>query len=417
MSYEEIHYSTWKDRYLGIQGYFYLTQGIAMGVILFFAEYMRSLGLSDSESLYWQGIISAPWAIKIIFGWVSDNYSIKSYGRRKPYIATAGFLSLIGWFTLDLHSTFNAIFVISAIFTSTAIAIADSTFDALGVDITPPRRHGSMQGVAWGARGLGMGISAYIAGPIVDSGEWKLLFYVPGLLSTTAIIAILLIKEVKIIEITRVPGSTYADVFSQKPVQWTILFNIFSGAALTIVALLQTFLNEDLEYSNTNVGQIMMFFALGMLIGSVILGVLGDILHIRITLPVTTGLYAITILLVFFVDLSIMSYAISYFFLVGFVNGGYEATQMRLSMQNSPKVLAGTMFNLYNSLSNLGQFVIGGLIIAALVGPLGYKLAWQMATVFLLLALIPAMIIATKFKQKELEDLLVMEDPMSKYEE
>jgi hypothetical protein len=64
-------------------------------------------------------------------------------------------------------------------------------------------------------------------------------------------------------------------------------------------------------------------------------------------------------------------FAMVFFFLVGFVNGEYEATQMRIGMDNSPSIVGGSVYNLYNSLSNVGQIAIGSIAIAAFVTIVG----------------------------------------------
>jgi MFS family permease len=65
---------------------------------------------------------------------------------------------------------------------------------------------------------------------------------------------------------------------------------------------------------------------------------------------------------------------------------------MRIGMDNSPSVVAGTMYNLYNSLSNVGQIAIGAIAIGLLVEMLGdFRLGWQIGILFLFLALIPGL--------------------------
>ena len=101
------YYDVWRDYYLAIQGFFYLAQGIAMGAILFFPNFLRSLGATDSQSIIFQAIVWIPWYLKIFFGILSDNYPVKSFGRRKPYIFLAGILGVIGWATIPLFKTFS----------------------------------------------------------------------------------------------------------------------------------------------------------------------------------------------------------------------------------------------------------------------------------------------------------------------
>ncbi|MBN2231083.1 MAG: hypothetical protein JW779_15975 [Candidatus Thorarchaeota archaeon] len=125
----------------------------------------------------------------------------------------------------------------------------------------------------------------------------------------------------------------------------------------------------------------------------------------KTTLPFTTIIYAAIIFIVLFIDLSVVEIASIFFFFVGFANGGFEATQMRISMDHSPRIVSGTMYNLYNSLSNLGQIAIGAIVIAALVQIFAsYQIGWQFAWVFLLIALLIGNIIVTRYKPVGVDD-------------
>jgi hypothetical protein len=85
----------------------------------------------------------------------------------------------------------------------------------------------------------------------------------------------------------------------------------------------------------------------------------------------------------------------AFFFMVGFVNGGYEATQMRIRMDNSPSIVGGSIFNLYNSLSNIGQIALGSILIAAFIEIVGdYRFGWQLDVLFLFATLILGLYLA-----------------------
>lgn len=397
-------YPTWRDHYLVIQGFFYLSQGIAMGVTLFFAEFLRQLGVSDLNSIIFQAIVVIPWYIKIVFGILSDNIAISDYGRRKPYIFVAGFFALIGWLTMPLYDTFSILVLLSGFLVSLGIAVSDASIDALAVDITPPNRRGSMQGVSWGSRGLGFGVASFVAGSLVDQADWLLLFIVPGILTGLACFLVLLIEEKPLPDdFKKVPVEIYKQVFSHRAIHLTLIFQIFSGAGITIVALLQTFLDEELAYTNTDVGRILLYFAIGMLIGAVSFGILGDRIRVRIILPIATALYILTIISIFMVDLDQFGQISIYFGVVGLINGGYEATQMRLGMDYATTVLGGTMFNLYNSISNIGQFALGSIIIFSLTQILDLKVSWQFTSIFLLIAIIPAILLLKNYDSYDVE--------------
>jgi MFS family permease len=405
---ESSNYDVWNDYYLVIQGFFYLAQGIAMGAILFLPSFTRDLGLNDFESIVIQAVIWIPWFLKLIFGILSDNVPVKSYGRRKPYIFIAGIFGIIGWITLPLHTVFSVLFIISGILASFGTAMSDATIDALAVDVTPPRKRGIMQGVSWGSRGLGLGVSAIAVGILAQQGLWLQIYMIPGIIISVACFSVLLFKENPLPpDFTRVSLRTYGGVFKQKNVIICMLFQLISGAAISIVALAQTLFEEGLGFSPTLVGTIIAVFSVGMFIGAAMFGILGDKISVRITLPVTTLLYAIAVFLILILDVYATTIAMVYFFSVGFVNGGYEATQMRIGMDNSPSVVGGSIYNLYNSLSNLGQLAIGAIIIAAVGEYLSnWQLGWQLAILFLLTAMIPGLILA-----RTLHDEAFMEEP------
>ena len=392
----ESRYSVWRDYYFGIQGVFYFAQGIAMGALFFLTAFLDFLSLSPFERIAVQAIIWLPWYLKIIFGILSDNVPIRKYGRRKPYIFTAGIIGVIGWLTLPLHAVFGPLLLVSGILASLGTSMSDATIDALAVDITPPQKRGMMQGVSWGSRGIGVGISGLVVGVLADANQWFTIYAVPGVIVSLACFLVLLFKENPLPpDFKRVAVRVYKDVLKTREVLVCMLFQILSGAAIAILAIMQTYLDEAVGFDNATIGVIFVIFSLGMFTGAVVFGLLGDKVSVRLTLPITSAIYAILVISVLMLNLGDFAVASTFFLLVGIANGGYEATQMRISMDNSPSIVAGSMYNLYNSLSNLGQTAIGALMIAALVEALSdFRLGWQLAVVFLVVALLPGYLLA-----------------------
>lgn len=386
-----------------------------MGALLFLPAFLRDLGLTDFESIVIQAIIWLPWYLKLIFGVLSDNVPVKEYGRRKPYIFLAGIFSVIGWITLPFHTTFSALLVVSGIFAALGTAMSDATIDALAVDVTPPQKRGTMQGVSWGSRGLGVGVSAIAVGLLAEEGAWILIYLIPGLIISVACFTVLLFKETPLPpDFKRVSLGTYGSVMKQKNVLICMLFQLLSGAAIAILSIAQTFLEEGLGFDRITVGVVFAVFSIGMFIGAAIFGVLGDKISVRTTLPLTTVLYAVLIFFVIFLDLTDTTLSMVFFFSVGFVNGGYEATQMRIGMDNSPSVVGGSIYNLYNSLSNVGQIALGSIAIVAFVTIVGdYRYGWQLAVLFLFVALIPGLYLAKILRDEaftEEQDTMITPD-------
>jgi len=74
-------------------------------------------------------------------------------------------------------------------------------------------------------------------------------------------------------------------------------------------------------------------------------------------------------------------------------------------MDNTPPITSGTIFNLYNSIANVGLIAIGALAIAAFESLVGsYQIGWQLAWVFLIIALIPGYYLTKRSREPEFQE-------------
>jgi MFS family permease len=398
--------SVWRDYYLGVQSFFYFAQGVAMGALLFLTAFLGYLNVDEFGRILFQAVIWLPWYLKIFFGVLSDNVPIRHYGRRKPYIIIAGVAGIIGWITLPLYTEFSMLLVVSGILASFGTGMSDATIDALAVDITPQRRRGALQGLSWGFRGLGLGITTLLAGVLADANAWLIVFSIPGLLVSLSCFCVLIFKEIPLPEdFKRVSMQVYKQAFSNRNVQLCFIFNLFAAAAIAILPLVQTLLEVGLGFNLATVGLVFSLFSIGLFLGSLLFGVLGDRISVRKSLPMNSAVYAVVIISALFFNLLDLTLAMIFFFLVGFTSGGYQTTQLRINMDNTPVVASGTIFNLYNSIANLGLFAIGALAIAALEGFTGsYQVGWQLAWVFLIFALIPGYYLTKRNHETEFQE-------------
>ena len=423
-NYETRQLKLWKEWYLAIQGFFYFAQGVAMGAIFLLPVFMQDvLNVESERSITIQSLIMIPWYIKLLFGLLSDNVSFKKFGRRKPYILIAGILSIGGWFTITIFKTFNAGFVIVGILLSLSVALSDAIIDSIAVDITPKKRRGWMQGVGWGGRGAGTALAGFVLGILISKIGWFYSYLIPGSLLIVGCIIALLYKEPEIFDkdkISTFKWENYKTEFTKGSTWLATLFMILSGAGIAIISTYSTFLNESVGVSIEGIGLGVTYFAIGQIIGAVTMGLFGQYLPLFWVLAANSVLYVGVIASIIFVPLSNLTILYLVVAIVGAINGGYEATQMRIGMEYSQGPIAGTMYNWYMSISNIGQITLGAIIIAQLADPLGgYQYSMQSASVFLLLALIPAFFLVRKLKQRSLsEDKTQDEDfELSKDEE
>jgi len=409
---EDLDFSTWKDYYLFVQFLFYFAQGAAFAAILLMVNFLTEIGYTGTQPVKIQAVMMIPWLIKIVFGILSDTVKIGKFGRRKPYILIAGVIGVIGWTTLPLYSAPHWSIIFVGMLVTGSVALGDTVLDSLGVDITPPDRRGWMQGVAWGARGGGAILAGIFLGVWGDDLGLKNAYMIIGIFAVVGILSALLIKEAK--EVPKVYLSDFGKEF-RKGITWHVtLFDLISGMGIALVSVMITFMNEvigiDLETASVGtVGWGLVFFSIGQLVGALSIGGLGQKLNLMWVFIINAVVYSGFVLSFIWIRWEVfegvgfptMLYVLTA--ILGAVNGGYETSQMRISMEYSAKVsrgsLTGTMYNWYNSVSNIGQLSVGTLVIAALVDAgASYPLAMQICSVALILSLIPGIMLIKKLK-------------------
>ncbi len=411
---EDLDFSTWKDYYLFVQFLFYFSQGAAFAAILVIAPFLEDkLLYTPTEALRLQSLMMIPWFIKILFGILSDTVKFGKFGRRKPYILIAGIIGIAGWSTLPLYTVQHWTVVLVGMLVTGSVALGDTVLDSLGVDVTPPNRRSWMQGIAWGARGGGAILSGVFLGVWGGTLGWQNSYFIIGSFAVVGIMSALLIKESKTI-----PKVTWGDFGREfkKPITWHVtLFDLISGMGIALVSVMITFMKDVLNInieSSGGLGEVgwgLVFFSVGQLIGAVTIGGLGQKLKLMWIFIINAVIYAGFILGFLWIDfeaLGLPSFPTVLYILVvilGALNGGYETSQMRISMEYSAKVsrgsLTGTMYNWYNSVSNIGQLSIGTIVIAALVDAgSSYPVAMQICGIAVLLSLIPGIMLIKKLK-------------------
>ncbi len=394
----------WKEWYLAIQGFFYFAQGVAFAAIILLPVFMqRVMGIPASTSLVYNAIIMIPWYIKLIYGMLSDNVAIGKYGRRKPYMFIAAALGIVGWLLLPTFTDFSPFFILVGMSLSLCVALSDAIIDSLAVDVTPQRRRGFMQGVGWGGRGAGMLVSGVTLGMLIDSIGWAVAYIFPGILVILACFVAFLYKEPPELEKKEIVFEklAYKKAFGSSTLWIVSVFMIFSGAGLTIISVFSTFVNVETGLDIETIGIGITLFALGQIIGAIIMGISGDLLPLYPVFLGATLLYNLVIIWLYFLDLHNLLLLYIYIVVIGAINGGYEANQMRLAMEHSAGKIGGTLYNWFMSLSNVGQVALGAVIIGIIADTAGYKVAMQFVHIFLIVALIPAWFIVKRIVKVE----------------
>ena len=128
---------------------------------------METVKVSPAQMAAIFGVISVPWCMKPLFGFISDSNPIFGY-RRKPYMIFSAYVASLMWIVLPFcpHDEFVLTFVLTV--SSTGMCFADVMADSLLVTAAKKEseeRRGTIQSWSWGMRFFG-GLLASVVGAL-----------------------------------------------------------------------------------------------------------------------------------------------------------------------------------------------------------------------------------------------------------
>ena len=375
----------------------YVAQGVPWGFMLITLPAYLSFTyqVSDAQVGALKAIILVPWSFKLIWAPIMDSFTIRSMGRRRPWIIGAELmmaLTLVGFIFVGVEDpseelTFIlAMYVLHNIFAS----LQDVCTDALAVDILPPNEQGQTNGMMWGSKLVGRGIGAYGLSVVLKYG---------GLAACVAvqIVLLLLIMLIPILLLER-PGEkrfpwskgaantkgevktarnpldvlkAYVKAFS---LPTTLVYIVFTLAKLIGAGVNEVVANvlftqhldpvwTDVEYSKVSG----LWATAPIILGALAGGFLADKFGRRKILIFGLGGYGLLAIL-FGMNMGMWSegwFATSY--VIGFetLNAIFSVGFLSMAMRISWTAAAATVFTTYMTLSNVSH-VAGN----ALAGPI-----------------------------------------------
>ena len=155
--------------------------GLARLAVSFFLK--DELNLSPVEVSALLGVVTLPWMIKPLFGFISDGLPMFGY-RRRPYLVISGILgsaTLLSMGTI-VHSTWAATIAIAL--SSLSVAFSDVIVDSLVVErarVESQAKAGSLQSLCWGSTAIGGLITAYFSGLLLQYFSTRTVFLVTAI--------------------------------------------------------------------------------------------------------------------------------------------------------------------------------------------------------------------------------------------
>jgi PAT family beta-lactamase induction signal transducer AmpG len=153
----------------------YFAQGLPWGFMdETLINFLMDQGVSKGEAAGVSAVILLPWTFKLIWAPLIDTVTIRSMGKRRPWIIIAQFfmaLTLIGILMVpDITTNYRLLalmFFIHNIFAS----FQDVSTDALAVDILPPGEQGKANGMMWASKLVGFGVGAAGFARVMDASS------------------------------------------------------------------------------------------------------------------------------------------------------------------------------------------------------------------------------------------------------
>jgi len=409
-----------KPTYTAIFSVNYFIQGVSQSLFttivpIYIIIQLGALGPEDIGIL--GTIVLLPFAVKFLYGILSDKFSFKKWGRRKPWIIGPLTMAGIIWIIIPFVVTkanVLILFTIGGFVIYLGIAMADTAIDGLILDNCPKKQLGRVQGICWGFRSVGI----IAGGPLLvlifyflfelDIG-W--IFFGYGIIVIISSLLVLIVEEIRIIENVRIKENLKT-VFGKKK-NWTVfafaLFNAFvDGVIFLFIALYVLYLGGILEFGaegfstgviEEEVGNrilygwnaiINLIIGVGVIVGALIGGYLADLKSRK--LAVYSSLVVTTVaLLLFLIPVpSVLAFILLIFaFIVGSTNGwrnsGFSAVIGQISTQY-PEV-DSTYYATCNSFANIGT-VIGLICTNIILGILeGAAIVFIFGVIFIFLAI------------------------------
>lgn len=395
----------------------YFAQGVPWGfmVTALIAYLTGEKGIDDSTAGELSAIVLLPWTFKLVWGPLIDTVTIRSMGRRRPWIIFAELMmavSLLGILLIgDLSNNLRMLgwmFFIHNCFAS----LQDVATDALAVDVLPPDEQGRTNGMMWCSKLIGKAMGAWGLAEVIST--WGLS---AAVIVQFVILIVIMLFPLLLIERPgnkrlpwinrRTPGVDAYGTSGQfgaeamaglkslrNPLHvlgdMTVGFSLVTTSAFLVFGIVnligwgivevitKTLYTQQLGWNYVQVAKVSGIAVIPEMTGAILGGYLADRFGRRKVISIGFMLYGL--LAAIFASFPWLWnerwFAEGYLFMnpgvLAFGSVGFLSMAMRISWTKA----AATMFTVYMTVSNIGH-VIGSKIVGTLREDSGFGLTYE----------------------------------------
>ncbi len=336
----------------------------------------ETLKLTASQLAYFSAISILGWAIKPLWGLISDLIPLKG-SRRRNYLILTSLIAAFCWFILALTPNYNVWFLLIVLtFSSFAYAFQDVVTDALMIELG--KRENALrefQGIQWIAVSIAQIITGFTGGLAASKLSPQITFLIAFTFPLiTALITYLLLKnEPESILRFKEFTSSFKYAFLNKEFLLITIFLFLWNFSPSYGAPFFYYMVDELKFSKVLIGTLGSISAIGSALGAIIF---------------TSFLRKVNFkkLLIFSILIGGLGTFFSLIYLLNFVKNNYNLavglsifdrivfgalgmiaflTMLTFAAQKTESLVAGSMFAFLTSIINLGSIgssFLGGFL-------------------------------------------------------
>jgi len=341
-------------------GSLYYTEGLLKVIsVLILPLYFLEKGISPDVLTLVIGIAATPMIVKFFWGGIVDSFIQRG---RKIFIIIGGIISVFSFFIISFVDPSVTLFLFAfLIFLGwVGVGFLDVSSDALAIQISTKNERGKINGAMYAGQSIGMASGALILPFIAISFGYRMVFILAALIVFLIILFPLFVKEEKIVKKQPKLSGILFKEFKKRNTQLISLFAfLFTASAGMFLILGPIHMSEGLFMDNVQVGFVTMLFTVGIAVGAIVGGFMGDHLGRK------TSLYILMSLSIVFTGCLVFSNNFENFtfiyVIIGFLQGGYHAAFLALAMDITNPVVGATEFSIFAGLANFGNILAGSL--------------------------------------------------------